>query len=188
MIIYSLTGDIPNCKINTAEKKIIKEYLPEYNSEIFVKNTNIKLFNSKSDLTFESEGMVKVNDNFDTFKIKEKYNYKDKSFDINGTLGLTNSVVKVSKLNYSKNSLEDSEIDFDISFTFKKKYHIKKLNLLAGKNKILLSNIELNESFEVDDFKKLEVKTFTNEINNNDFAINKNKKIIISGKVFDAQH
>ena len=50
-------------------------YLPEYNSKIILENTDIKLINSKFDLIAESEGLIKIKDNFDKFKIKKRYNY-----------------------------------------------------------------------------------------------------------------
>ena len=186
-LLYSLEGFIPNIEIDADKKKVIEKYLPEYNSKIILKNTNIKLLNSKSDLILETAGSIKAKDNFDNFKIKEKYNYSKKSFDIVGTLGLTNSKVQVSKLNYNKNYGEESKIDFDVNFILNKSYDIKKLNFLSGKNRIFLSNIKLNKNFEILDLKKLKVNTFIEGVENNDFVVNKNKKIIITGKLFDAQ-
>ncbi len=184
---YSITGDIAHFAIDTAEKRIIKKYLPEYNSKIVFKNTNIKLFNSESDLITELNGSIKVKDHFDNFKVKKKYNYSKKSFDINGILDLTNSKVEVSKLNYNKNYGRQSELRFEVGFILNKQYNIKKLNFLADENKIYLSNVKLNKNFEVDDFRKLEIKTFLNEKKNNDFSVDKSKKIIITGEIFDAQ-
>ena len=68
-----------------------------------------------------------------------------------------------------------------------KRYHIRDLKFLTDKSKIYLSNIKLNKNLEVVDFTKLEIKTFLNEIKNNDFSINKSEKTVISGEVFDAQ-
>jgi hypothetical protein len=184
---YVVTGDIAHFAIDTEEKKIIKKYLPEYNSKIVLKNTNIKLFNSESDLITELNGSIKVKDHFDNFKVKKKYNYSKKSFDINGVLDLTNSKVEVSKLNYNKNYGKQSELRFEVGFILNKQYNIKKLNFLADENKIYLSNVKLNKNFEVDDFRKLEIKTFLNKKKNNDFSVDKSKKIIITGKIFDAQ-
>ena len=184
---YVVTGDIAHFAIDTEEKKIIKKYLPEYNSKIVLKNTNIKLFNSESDLITELNGSIKVKDHFDNFKVKKKYNYSKKSFDINGILDLTNSKVEVSKLNYNKNYGRQSELRFEVGFILNKQYNIKKLNFLADENKIYLSNVKLNKNFEVDDFRKLEIKTFLNEKKNNDFSVDKSKKIIITGEIFDAQ-
>lgn len=184
---YLMVGDIDHFAIDTEEKRIIKKYLPEYNSKIVLKNTNIKLFNSKNDFTTELNGLIKVKDHFDNFKVKKKYNYRKKNFNINGTLDLTNSKVEVSKLNYYKNHGKQSELSFDVNLILNKHYDVKKINFLAGENKIYLSNVKLNKNFEVVDFKKLEIKTFSNETINNDFSADKSEKIIISGEVFDAQ-
>jgi len=187
-LLYSMEGDIAYFEIHTKEKRIIMKYLPEYDPKIILKDTNIKLNNSKSDHALELNGFIKVKNNFDSFKIKEVYNYNKKSFDINGVIDLTNSKVKVSRLNYNKDYGKKAEINFDVNFVLNKYYNIKNLNFLADKTKINLSDIKLNKNFEVDDFKKLEIKTFENEIKNNDFLATKSEKVTILGDVFDIQH
>ena len=184
---YSTKGNIAYLEIHTEEKRIIKEYLPNFDPKIILKDSNIKLTNSKSGHTTEFSGFIKVKNYFDKFKIKEIYNYNKKSFDINGIINLTNSKVKISILNYDKDHGKKSEISFDVNFVLNKYYNIKNLNFLADKTKIHLSNIKLSKNFEVKDFKKLEVKTFINEIKNNDFLVKKSEKVTISGEVFDAQ-
>ena len=82
------------------------------------------MINSKSQNTTELNGFIKVKDYFDNFKIKEVYNYNDKSFTINGIIDLTNSKVKVSTLNYNKNYGKKSELNFDINFVLEKYYNI----------------------------------------------------------------
>jgi len=184
---YLIEGDIAYLEIHTEERRIIRKYLPEFDPKIILKDTNIKLINSKSNNTTELNGFIKVKDYFDNFKIKEIYNYNEKSFDINGIIDLTNSKVKVSRLNYNKDYGKKSELNFDVNFVLDKYYNINNLNFLADKTKIHLSNIKLNKNFEVKDFKKLEIKTFENEIKNNDFLAKKSEKVTISGEVFDAQ-
>ena len=184
---YSIEGDIAYLEIHTEERRIIKEYLPEFDPKIILKDANIKLINSKSNNTTELNGFIKVKDYFNNFKIKEIYNYNEKSFDINGIIDLTNSKVKVSRLNYNKDYGKKSEINFDVNFVLDKYFNINNLNFLADKTRIHLSNIKLNKNFEVKDFKKLEIKTFENEIKNNDFLVKKSEKVTMSGEVFDAQ-
>ena len=184
---YSTEGDVAYVEIHTEERRTIKKYLPEYDPKIILKDTNIKLINSKSNNTLELNGFIKIKNNFDSFKIKEVYNYDKKSFYVNGVIDLTNSKVKVSRLNYNKDHGKISEISFDVNFVLNKYYNIESLHFLADKNKIHLSNIKLNKNFEVIDFKKLEIKTFLNEIKNNDFLVKKLEKVTISGEVFDAQ-
>jgi len=184
---YSIEGDIAHLEIHTEERRIIKEYLPGFDPKIILKDTNIKLVNFESNNTTELNGFIKVKDYFDNFKIKEIYNYSDKSFAISGIIDLTNSKVKVSRLNYNKDYGKKSELNFDVNFVLDKYYNIHKLNFLADKTKISLSRIKLNKNFEVKDFKKLEIKTYENEIKNNDFLVKKSEKVTMSGEVFDAQ-
>ena len=184
---YFTEGNIANFEIHTQERRIIKQYLPEYDPKIILKDINVKHYNSKSDHTSELSGLIKVKDNFDSFKIKGIYNYNKKSFNIDGVVDLTNSQVKVSRLNYNKAHGKKSEISFDFNFVLNKYYNIKNLNFLADKTQIYLSDIKLNKNFEVKDFKKLKIKTFENEIKNNDFLAKKSEKVTISGDVFDAQ-
>ena len=184
---YSMIGNIAYVEIHAGEKRIIKKYLPEYDPKITLKDTNIQLINSKSDYTLELNGFIKAKEHFDSFKIKEIYNYNKKIFNISGVVDLTNSKVKVSRLNYNKDSGKKSEVNFNINCVLNKYYNIDNLNFVSDKNKIYLSNIKLNQNFEVLDFSKLEVKTFLNEIKNNDFLVKKSEKVTILGEVFDAQ-
>jgi len=184
---YSMEGNIASLELHTEEKRTIRKYLPLYDPKIIFKDTNVKFTQSKSDQFIELNGLIKLNDQFDSFKIQNKYNSNKKSFDIKGTADLTNSTINISKLNYKKKHGKNSELKFDVNFILDKHYHIRDVKFLADKSTIYLSNIKLNKNLETVDFEKIEIKTFLNEIKNNDFLINKSAKIIISGEVFDIQ-
>ena len=83
---YSTEGDIAYLKIDTEEKKIIKKYLPNYDSKIVFQNTKVKLTNSKTERTTELNGLIKVKDQLDSFSFKEIYNYSKNIFNINGVI------------------------------------------------------------------------------------------------------
>ena len=184
---YAMEGDISYFEIHTKERKIIKKYLPEYDPKIVFKDSNIKLIKHEPNYITELNGFIKAKDNFDNFKFEQIYNYDKKSFDINGIINLTNSKVKVERLNYIKDYGKTSKVSFDFNFVSNKYYNIKSLNFLADKTKIYLSDIKLNNNFEIKDFKKLEIRTFENEVKNNDFIVKKTEKITILGEVFDAK-
>ena len=59
---YATDGNINYFEIHTDEKNFIKEYLPDYNSKIIIKDTKIKFFNSKHDNTLELDGFLKLKD------------------------------------------------------------------------------------------------------------------------------
>ena len=186
-LTYLIEGNIENLDMDVEEKKFIQKYLPDYSSKVIFKDTSIKLMNSKSDRKVEFNGFIKVKDSFDNFEVKEVYNYDKKKSNINGVLDLTNSKVNVSNLNFTKEKGKKSEIIFDINYVLNKHYIIKSLNFLADKTEVYLSDVKLNSNFEIKDFKKLKIKTFKNKTKNNDFIVEKLKKIIVIGDVFDAQ-
>ena len=185
---YSTTGEISYLEFLTDEKKIIKKFLPEHDPKVILKNTQVKLLNSKSNNSIELDGLIKANDNnFDKIKLNQIYDYNKKTFNINGIVDLTNSKVKIPNLNYYKDLEKKSKLSFDVNFLTNNYYNVKKLNYLEGKSKINITNLKLNKKFEVSDFGKIKINTFNNEKENNNFLIEKLKKITISGNVFDAQ-
>jgi len=184
---YSIEGKINFLELHTKEKKIIRKYLPLYDPKIIFKDTTIKLVKLKSEQNLDLNGLIKLNKKLDKFKIIKKYNLNKKSFDISGMFDLTNSELSISKINYVKNDGKKAELNFNLNFILDKYYIIRELKFLSGKDKIFLSKIRMNKNFKTDNLKKLEIKTFLNEIKNNDFSINKSEKITISGEVFDAQ-
>jgi len=186
-LFYSTSGNINYIEIQTEEKSIIKDYLPDYNPKIIIKDAKIEITNSKANQMLELNGFIKVKNHFDSIKIKEIYNYNKKNFDFKGVVDLTNSKVKITQLNYLKEAGKKSEINFDINFVIDKYYNIKSLNFLNGKSKINLSDIKLNQKFQLLDFKNFKTITFKNKIKNNDFSIKKGEKIIIYGEIYDAE-
>ena len=185
---YSTTGDISYLEFLTDEKKIIKKFLPEYDPKIILKNTQVKLLNSKSNNSIELDGLIKANDNnFDKIKLNQIYDYNKKTFNISGIVDLTNSKVKIPNLNYYKDLEKKSKLSFDVNFLTNNYYNVKKLNYLESKSKINITNLKLNKKFEVSDFGEIKINTFNNQKENNNFLIEKLKKITISGNVFDAQ-
>ena len=185
---YSTIGNASYIEFLTDEKKIIKKFLPKYDPKIILKNTQIKFTKSKSNNFLEVDGLIKANDNhFDSIKLNQIYDYKKNFYNIEGIIDLTNSEVNISNLNYNKNTGKKSKLSFNVNFVANKHYNIKKLNYLADNSKIHITNLKLNNKFEVNDFEKLKINTFNNGIENNNFVAEKLKKITISGNIFDAQ-
>ncbi len=186
-LTYSTEGQIDNVEINIVENKIIKKFLPKYSSRLFLNKTKVKFKKLQKGHLTEINGLLKINDGFDNFNLVEKYNFDKKTFSVEGLVDLTNSEVKISNLNYSKNTKQKAELKFDFNFILENYYNIKKLEFSESKNKIYFSNLKINKNFQTENFEKIEIKTFSNGSKNNDFSAIKTKKIVVSGEVFDAQ-
>jgi len=185
--LKEVKGKVFYLEAQTKENFVLKQYLPDYGPKIVIKDANIKFSNSKSNHKIKANGYLKTKNEFDQFEINERYNFDKKSYDVKGVINLTNSKVNIARLNYIKSDDEDSKLNFDINFILKKYLKIKNLNFLSGKSIINITNTKLNDRLEILDFAKLEVLTFIDGVKNNDFVINKTNKVIVSGKIFDAQ-
>jgi len=184
---YLIEGKIPHSEIYFKEKKIIKEYLPNYKDIITIKDSKINLIKTKSSNTIELNGFVKNDNEFDRFSLKRIYNIDKKFFSIIGKVDLTNSEINISRLNYIKDDGKKSDIDFNINFIPKKYITIKKFIFQSDKTVIDIKNLKLNKKFETENFQELKIKTFNNGSKNNDFLVKKKNKVNISGTIFDAE-
>jgi len=183
---YSVEGDILDFSFNLGKIEAFKKYLPNHNTKLELKDSKIKFEKSEKNQILELDGLIKIQNQFDKFKIKEKHNYSKKNYKISGFLDLTNSDFRISKLNYEKNLGKKSQISFDTDFALNKYYNINQLQFSADETQVYLENIKLNKNFETMDLKKIEIKTFIDQVKNNDFLINKLDKIVIKGDVFDS--
>ena len=184
---YITTGDINYFEVETEKNPNIKKYLPSFNSKITFKNLKVNFLNSKEKFNIKLNGLIKLSEKYDKIEIDNTFNYDKKIFKVNGKVDLTNSEVKISRLNFEKNSGKKSELIFDLNFILNNYFNIKNLNFISEKNKIFLSNVKMNKNFELIDFKNIEIKTYKNKFKNNDFSIEKSKKVVIEGEIFDAQ-
>jgi len=184
---YSSEGDILDCSFDLGKIEAFKEYLPNYSTKLELKDSKIKFEKSEKNQILELDGSIKIQNHFDKFKIKEKHNHSKKNYKISGFLDLTNSDFKISKLNYKKDLGKKSQISFDADFALNKYYNINQLQFSADATQVYLENVKLNQNFKIIDLKKIEVKTFIDQVKNNDFSINKLDKIVIKGNVFDSR-
>ena len=84
-ISYVVKGNINNFKAKIKEKKIIREFLPSFETEIILKNAkiNFKALNGiKGDHYLNIEGIAKFGENFESVNINEIYKKKTKKYQI----------------------------------------------------------------------------------------------------------
>jgi len=183
---YVINGDINNLEIKIKQKKLISEFIPSFDSKITFQDTKINFKASKEKQSIKLKGKTKFGDKFEKIEIAQSYNNKNKEYFISGSSTLSSSSVNISRLNYKKEKDKDAEINFNFQFVLDKYFLIKDMIYSEDQSKIILNKIKLNNSFEVIDLEKLNVKTYINESKNNDFEIKKLDKILISGEIFDA--
>ncbi len=181
---FSVKGKINDLNLEHKETKNIKMFLPSYGSKIVLKDSELS-FNSKN--LFELSGLIKFDENFNDFRLSGT---SGKNFNFAGNINLQDLSLKIQNLNYLKEKNTQANIDFHINSS-KSNYNIRELRYISKKSKIKADFIKLNKKFEIEDIKNINITTFKNNIKNNDYHIDKHKKlkntIFIKGKLFDAE-
>ena len=91
----------------------------------------------------------------------------------------------IDVINFQTNSkkLNNLKLEFNIK---NNKYIFKSINFKENKNSITIKGLVLDSKNEIQKLSSIKVQTFINNEENNNFTINVDKKISISGKRFDS--
>ncbi len=92
--------------------------------------------------------------------------------------------IPIIKKNFKKG--EVFLLDTNLEINKNNNIKIKNLILKDTENSFQIENVSLNDKFQLNDFKKIKVKTKDNNKVNNDFIIENKKSIKIKGSIFDA--
>jgi len=92
--------------------------------------------------------------------------------------------IPIIKKNFKKG--EVFLLDTNLEINKNNNIKIKNLILKDSENFFQIENLSLNDKFQLNDFKKIKVKTKDNNKVNNDFIIENKKSIKIKGRIFDA--
>ena len=173
---YNITGKIEKAKLELSspiKNKIITEQI----TNIYLSNFKMNTILNPNDIKTIGEGMYSFdNSNFlnvnlennlndNGLKLKLNFDYKDK--------------IELELINYkkSKNSVANLFLDLEKK---KDSLNINKINYKEENNLIKMNGLSFNKNKFLS-FKRIEVST-----ENNDFIIEKRKKILIEGNKFDA--
>ena len=161
----------------------LKNYLPEYKDIISLSENNLKINFSKDNLKIEGSSIYSLNKIDNNFSFK--YNKIKDDVKFNTNIDLNELILKINKLNYSKNENKDANINIE-GLIQKKKIIIKNLKYIENKNFIKINNLELSKNYKIKDIQELKLNYDSiNKIKNNISLIKNNKKYVLSGKSFD---
>ena len=161
----------------------LKNYLPEYKDIISLSENNLKINFSKDNLKIEGSSIYSLNKIDNNFSFK--YNKIKDDVKFNTNIDLNELILKINKLNYSKNKNKNANINIE-GLIQKKKIIIKNLKYIENKNFIKINNLELSKNYKIKDIQELKLNYDSiNKIKNNISLIKNNKKYVLSGKSFD---
>ena len=150
---------------------------------------------------------------FDKTKLNINLSKNEKNLiSLNGLYSLEESLFKKFKINHDLNKKKNYLIDVDLAenifvelinfktnikniskvksnFTIRNnKIIFDYINFTEKKNSIIINNLIINSKNEIEKISKIDVLTFKNKKENNNFNINFKKKIRIEGEVYDSTY
>ena len=152
----------------------LKKRIPNYNNQIFLSSDHLELDYSKNKTEIKAKGKYSFNDNFDNFEInivKEK----DK-FDFESYIDLNGSLIIIDEIDYKKEKDLSSTVNVKTNYKKNNDFEFEDIILLAGKDKIALSNLILSRNFKVKDIDKIELNYLNNNGKQNYIKIFKSKQ------------
>ena len=152
----------------------LKKRIPNYNNQIFLSSDHLELDYSKNKTEIKAKGKYSFNDNFDNFEInivKEK----DK-FDFESYIDLNGSLIIIDEIDYKKEKDLSSTVNVKTNYKKNNDFEFEDIILLAGKDKIVLSNLILSRNFKVKDIDKIELNYLNNNGKQNYIKIFKSKQ------------
>ena len=152
----------------------LKKRIPNYNNQIFLSSDHLELDYSKNKTQIKAKGKYSFNDNFDNFEInivKEK----DK-FDFESYIDLNGNLIIIDEIDYKKEKDLSSTVNVKTNYKKNNDFEFEDIILLAGKDKIVLSNLILSRNFKVKDIDKIELNYLNNNGKQNYIKIFKSKQ------------
>ena len=180
---FEASGNIKKSEIKLKKPQKYLFINDEINNLSFEKTDFQINLNKDSKNLINIKGFYKINNNlFQNFDLTNSYGDNLQKISINGNF---DNEINVPILNYSS---KDKIVNIETKFETKKnRLNVIKFVLKEGKNKIDVNNLVLinNKLVKLDN---ISIKTFYKNKFNNDFNINLDKKINVSGSKYDASN
>ena len=171
---YDINGLAKEAYVEIKNHKSIPLFKEDLKTLLFQKTRINFNFNSTGEKIFLFDGLYSFN------KIDpQKFDLSIKENNYNLNVHLLNEI-DIPIINYKKkkNSKSKIEISFNLNNNL---LNVKDFLYTEGDNSININNLKLDRNGNLLSFKDIKIKT-----SKNDFLILKNKKIIVTGKKFDA--
>ena len=182
---YQSNGNILESQIDL--KKNFKNNLINNPIKIIsISNANLKInLNKKNNNLLMIEGLYNLGKKEDKkFNISYNLNKKNPKYLIDFDLAEN---IFFELINFKSNNTKKSNIKTEVSFQ-KNNIIFDYIKFSEEKNLILIKNLKLNSKKEILSISLVDVKTFKDNKENNDFKISFDKKISITGNNYDSTH
>ena len=188
---FKIKNNFLSSDINIKELEIInnfeiKDFFPEINNKIIVKNNNVKIELIKKNFTIEGKGEIFLQNNKDF--INYKIEKKDQFINFDGLARLDKDPFFISFLNFKKDQNFETKIKFNGYRDSTKKFFLNSIKLDENKNIIEVSNVQFSSKLKIKSIDSFYSNYIDDQNQKNIFDIKKNKKkYVINGDSFNGE-
>ena len=180
---YKSRGNMSQSQI-ILKKELKNNFTKKPFKKILFKKNKIEInYNKKNKNSLILNGQYSVDDkNYKKFKILNNLRKNNQNYSID--LDLSKNIF-FDIINFQTNIEKISNIKTEFNIK-NNKFFFKSLDFTEGKNYISIKGLKLNGKNEVEKISSVDVLTFHNKKENNNFKVNFEKKISIIGEIYDS--
>ena len=180
---YKSSGNMPQSQV-ILKKELKNNFTKKPFKKILFKKNKIEInYNKKNKNSLILNGQYSVDDvNYKKFKILNNLRKNNQNYSID--LDLSKNIF-FDIINFQTNIEKISNIKTEFNIK-NNKFFFKSLDFTEGKNYISIKGLKLNGKNEVEKISSVDVLTFHNKKENNNFKVNFEKKISIIGEIYDS--
>jgi len=180
---YKSSGNMSQSQI-ILKKELKNNFTKKPFKKILFKKNKIEInYNKKNKNSLILNGQYSVDDkNYKKFKILNNLRKNNQNYSID--LDLSKNIF-FDIINFQTNIEKISNIKTEFNIK-NNKFFFKSLDFTEGKNYISIKGLKLNGKNEVEKISSVDVLTFHNKKENNNFKVNFEKKISIIGEIYDS--
>ena len=183
---FKLISDISLSELNIKNQEILKDFFPETNEIINLKDHQVKINYNNNNLSFNGIGKIQLQNEFDKIdysisKIGNKFNFDTK-------LVLDKTSFNIDYLNYKNNKNSKTQISLIGNYKKNNELNLNHVSVLSNDNRILLKNFLLDKENKIIKVDKIDLNYFDIENKKNKLFLQRKQKnnYELSGSKFNA--
>ena len=169
----NLVSNIELSELNIKNQNLVKEYLPETNDVLNLKDHKIGLNYQNKVLSLKGFGKIKLEKELN--KIEYFFSTKDKKYNFKTNLEINDTPINIDLINYKKNKNTISKLKINGNYTKKLGLDFKKISFLSKNNIFKANNLTIDKNKRLVKVDKIDLDYFDKDNIKNKFVLNRIK-------------
>ena len=182
----NLVSNFVLSELDIKNQNLIKEFFPQTNDVLKLKNHKIKLNYKNSILTLKGLGKIKLEKELN--KVEYFFSKKDKKYKFETDLEINNTPIKIDFINFKKDTRLNSKLKINANYTKKFGINFKKISLSSKNNNLTINNLLIDEKNKIAKIDKIDLDYFDKSGKKNKFTLSriKNNDYKLNGSLLNA--